>query len=173
MHDDRERTLELVSTRTGFEAEAIAAALRERGINAQTIDSQNAELWGGSMGTAKVVVLERDALAARAALEDIRSDARRIDWEAVDVGEGPSTLTARRRHHRAALTLAFLLLPVGFIIISHGTLRHNPMVQLIGGTLMTLSIAIALIVYNARQRERGEAGRGRNVQDGTGDDSPT
>ncbi len=167
--DTLERTTELLSTRTAFEAETIAEALRQRGISAQAVDAQNAQLWAGAFGGAKVLVLVRQHEAAKAALEEIRREAQNIDWSQTDAGgadddvedsDSASSRRARRRHRRAALTLAMVIVPVGFIVLSRGTLQHNPLVQIIGGTLLALALAIWIIVQNAGREDSQGSPRG-------------
>ena len=82
MSAENERTTVVAETRTAFEAEAIAAALRERGVDARVFDGATSAAWGISLAGingVKVVVLEHEVPAAQLALQDIRAESASID----------------------------------------------------------------------------------------------
>jgi Putative prokaryotic signal transducing protein len=158
MFEDRERTSPVASTRTVFEAEAIAAALQARGINARVVDAANAALWSGTFGGAKVIVLEHDKSAAAEALRELRTERDSIDWDQVDVGapgpdkrEGEST-RQQREHRRWSWTAAVLLMPIGFMLLAAGAGRGDPLLQMLGGALLVGSLVIAGYLFLPESR---------------------
>lgn len=146
MHD-HDRTTVLLTTRTAFEADSIASALKARGIDARVLDAATAAVWSGMLGGVKIVVLESQLSAARAALFDVRREGDSIDWAGVDVGEStePALVRPMSRSHRWMWTLAVLLLPpAGLMVLSHGVGIADPLVQILGGTLMVAAMVIAV-----------------------------
>ena len=141
MSADNEHTTVVAETRTAFEAEAIAAALRERGVNARVFDAPTAAAWGlplGSSISVKIAVLESEAEGARHALEEIRAESASIDWDQVDLGSDPTVqrLTQVSRSRRWVWTLIVLLVPAGFIVLTIGVNRGDPILKIIGGVLL-------------------------------------
>ena len=125
-----ESTAVLVSTRTAFEAETIAAALRERGMAAQAINTASAQVWGGLVvGQAKVLVYERELEDARALLKTIRAEGAAVDWDTVDVGP---EFDAEKSSSRSAWTVVLLLVLLGLGVLSVGVKRADPVLQALG-----------------------------------------
>jgi hypothetical protein len=79
--------VELTSVHAEFQAEAIAAALRARGIEARVLGGALAGFRAEAPGAAKVVVFRRDLTAARAILAEVRSESVDIDWDEIELGE--------------------------------------------------------------------------------------
>jgi hypothetical protein len=162
--DDRRRIAVIHEAKTPFEAEAIAAALRGRGFNAQVVDDAAARAWGMTIGTIaspKVAVLEAEAVAARAALADIEATSPSIDWDAQDLGSAaePHRLLQANRARRWMLTLVAILTPAGLFVLSYGVDRADPTLKTIGGVLLATAavILVNLLVEGARaRRDEGE-----------------
>jgi hypothetical protein len=66
-----------------FAAEAVANALRARGVNAQVLGGQMAGFRAEAPGSARVVVLRKEVLKARLALQELRHEMGQIDWSTV------------------------------------------------------------------------------------------
>jgi hypothetical protein len=147
MAAEHESTVVVASVRNAFEAETIAAALHERGIDARVFDAATTMAWGmpmGESGGVKVVVLEHELERARRALDDVRLESASIDWDAVDVGEDPS---ARRlgqvsRSRRWAWTVMLLLVPAGLMVMSIGVNRSDATLKILGGVLLAMAVAM-------------------------------
>lgn len=143
MLEDRERTVALVTTRTSFEAEVIAQALRERGVNAQVATTP--QLPVGSMNAARVMVLESEEDFARRALEDVKAENSRVNWEQAEFDEPDeeATRTVRRavnKENRLVLTLGVIFVPIGLAVLMYGTMYLNPMVRTIGGAVLACAM---------------------------------
>lgn len=136
---DGERTVALVTTKTSFEAEVIAQALRARGVNARALATP--QLPVGTMNAARVMVLESDESAARAAMEDVKAEASKVDWESAefDDTEGRGA-RAVNRERRFVMTLGVLLVPVGLGVLMYGTMYTNPMVRIVGGAVLACAL---------------------------------
>jgi hypothetical protein len=80
--------VELTSVHAEFQAEVIAAALRDRGIEARVLGGTLAGFRAEVPATVKVVVFRRDLSAAKALLAEVRAASVDIDWDEVDVGRG-------------------------------------------------------------------------------------
>lgn len=78
------RLAELVSTATEFEAEAIAAALRARGIAARTLGGTLAGFRAEAPNRVSVIVDAGDLAEARDALGALRAESIDIDWDGLD-----------------------------------------------------------------------------------------
>lgn len=137
-------TAVLATTRTAFEAETIAAALRHRGFAAQAVDTASAQVWSGAIGSAKVLVYERDLDAARDELRRIRSEGAAVDWDSTDLGE---QFDAERPSSRFAWTTVLLLVLAGLVVVSAGTNRGDPVIQTIGGAALLLAIVIGAVAW--------------------------
>lgn len=148
----------IAETRTAFEAETIAAALRERGVDARVFDGATAQAWGmaikGVSGP-KVVVLEHHAEAARKALEEVRAESASIDWDAVDLGDDPSVqrLTQVSRSRRWVWTVMMLLVPIGFVVLTLGVQRGDSMVKILGGVLLAAALVMGINQMLPERRE--------------------
>lgn len=77
------KLVDLATFDAEFAAEAVANALRARGIGAQVLGGQMAGFRAEVPGGARVVVMRKDLLRARLALEELRHDMGQIDWESV------------------------------------------------------------------------------------------
>ena len=149
MTADNERTVVIAETRTAFEAETIAAALRERGVDARVFDSATTQAWGmaiSGVSGAKVVVLEHQADEARKAMEEVRVESASIDWDAVELGDDPSVqrLTQVAKARRWVWTVMMLLVPAGFIVLSVGIHGGDPMVKILGGVLLATALVMGI-----------------------------
>lgn len=152
---DLERSVVLVSTKTSFEGEVIAAALRERGVNARVLGEAQLPVggaggpgWGG--GGAKVMVLESEESGARAALEEIRSESAQLDWDSIEHEDREhAAARALSKHKRFVMTAGVLFIPVGLAVLGYGTMYDNPMVRTVGGTVVACAaIMIGYAVFS-------------------------
>ena len=82
-----QKTTKLIGVPHEYEAQLIASALRDRGIESQVVGGVMADFRAECPGLVDVLVREDDALAAVAALNDLNTKPREIDWDNVDVGE--------------------------------------------------------------------------------------
>src|SRR5690349_5181375 len=105
MSRESEPTAMLVQTGSPFEAETVAAALRDRGIDARVADAATTGVFGGAIGTAKVMVLASQENEARAALADIKAEGSSIDWEVVEPEGTPPADSLPGRGARGRRTL--------------------------------------------------------------------
>ncbi len=147
MSAENEHTTVVAETRTAFEAETIAAALRDRGIDARVFDGATSAAWGISLtgiNSVKVVVLEHEVAAAKLALEDIRVGSASIDWDQVDLGSDPAVqrLTQVSRSRRWVWTLIVLLVPAAFIVLTIGVDRGDQILKIIGGVLLAAALVM-------------------------------
>jgi hypothetical protein len=135
----------LLETRTGFEAEAIAAALVNRGIAARTADTSTAMVMSNVLVRAKVLVPSHLETLARQVLDEIKAEMTDIDWEAMDIGpeEDLPKLHAARRGRRMLGTVSIILVPVGLGVLALGTQRRDVVLQAIGGAVVLTATAIA------------------------------
>ncbi len=86
---DPDQLVLLTSVRTEFEGQAMAAALRDRGVPVQVFAAAAQGVsWEGGYGNAvRVMVRRADADRAVALLREVRRDSVDLDWDRVDVGE--------------------------------------------------------------------------------------
>lgn len=86
---DPDQLVLLTSTRTEFEAHALANALEAEGIPARVFAtaSQMVQWEGGITNAVRVMVRRADLAVASEAIHRIRRESRAIDWSRVDVGE--------------------------------------------------------------------------------------
>jgi len=103
MSRDPDALAGFTETTTDFEAQAIAALLRDAGIEAVVSGGRLAPLGMGlGLGPGRdgqrvvVEVRERDLDAARRVVERNHSDASLIDWDEVDVGDRRDALPLHR-----------------------------------------------------------------------------
>lgn len=150
---DADDLVELVSVPVEFQAEAIAASLRERGVPARAIGGALAGFRAEAPALVRVVVLRRDLPAARAALERARAESVDIDWEDVDVGEpedpgvaagaGPD---ARGLAHgdavRADRRRRFALVALAMAVLVAAVAVRVPVMALMG-VLLAASLVVA------------------------------
>ncbi|MCC6951086.1 MAG: hypothetical protein IT433_06525 [Phycisphaerales bacterium] len=101
---DPDQLVLLSSVRTEFEGQAMAAALRDRGVPVKVFAAAAAGVsWEGGYGNAvRVMVRRADAARAVALLKEVRQDSVDLDWDRVDVGEmepgaPPASPFGRRR----------------------------------------------------------------------------
>lgn len=145
----------LLETRTGFEAETIAAALVNRGIAARTADTSTAMVMSNVVVRAKVLVPSHLEILARQVLDEIKAEMNEIDWEAMDIGpeEDLPRLHAARRGRRMLGTVCIILVPVGLGVLAMGTQRRDVVLQAIGGAVVLTAMAIAgsLLVLAGRR----------------------
>ncbi len=93
MGDDPDILVVLTTARTEFEAEALAEALRSRGIRAEVFGGTAASGGGLQWYTAgsdpiKVMVRRGDVVLAERVRVSIKADSVDLDWDEVDVGVG-------------------------------------------------------------------------------------
>jgi hypothetical protein len=125
-----ESTAVLVTTRTAFEAETIAAALRDRGMAAQAINTASAQVWGGlAVGQAKVLVYEREIEDARVLLKTIRAEGAAVDWDTADVGP---EFDLEKPASRSTWTTVLICVLLGLVVLSIGMKRFDPVLQALG-----------------------------------------
>lgn len=136
----------LLETRTGFEAEAIAAALMNRGIAARTVDTNTAMTMSNVVVRAKVLVPGHLETLARQVLDEIKAEMTEIDWDAMDLGPADDVprMHAARRGRRLLATTCVLLTPVGLGVLAIGAQRRDLVLQAIGGAVVMTALAIAL-----------------------------
>lgn len=122
-HDPAEPVV-LTSTRTEFEANVIAEALRAQGIESRVVSVVGAVLGAyvpGMQDAIQVLVRAEDAQRARDALAATRSDSVDIAWDELDVGETADPLAARRpigvRRWMRGSTIALLLFVMSAICV--------------------------------------------------------
>jgi hypothetical protein len=158
MDDDREPTVTLLSTRTPFEADAIVAALQARGVNAQVILASNAAMWGGALGYAQIVVLASQEAPARKALEDLKAEVSQIDWDNVDLGDDPADLrlSDAQRTRRFTRTLMVIFVPIGLLLLAWGVDRNDRFIQIFGGLLIAMSMAMGCYLFLGPGRDDEE-----------------
>jgi hypothetical protein len=98
MPPDPDILVELTKTLTDFDAEVIAAALREEGIPA-TVFSRAAAVLQGQISPVSSIVLSvrrSDLDRAKAVLAEIRRSALEIDWSQVDT-QDPTPVSAEEQ----------------------------------------------------------------------------
>ena len=161
MNHSHEGAAILLETRTGFEAETIAAALNARGIMARTADTATTAVLGGtSIVKAKVLVPAEVETLARQVLEEIKAENSEIDWDAMDLGpeEDATRFHAARRGRRMLGTLCIMLVPIGLAVFSLGMNRADTFLQAIGGAIMlsALAIGIGLSVLVGKRVDPGD-----------------
>lgn len=154
---DNSPTVELMKTKTGFEAETIAAALRARGVDARAIDTHAGAMLSTTIAPPSVIVLADHLDAAQHALEEIKSEASEIDWSQVDVGEG--TIVPPSPGSRWAWTISVLLAPLGILTLSYGTQRNDRTVQAIGAAVIGAAIVIAVVLMISSGRDSSRDSR--------------
>lgn len=85
--DDPLTLVPLTTARTEWQAEALAAALRQRGVHAVTQGGMLSGFRAEAPAQVIVVVPRQDLARAKEALAQIGSDSIDIDWDEVDVGQ--------------------------------------------------------------------------------------
>ncbi len=139
-----ETTAVLLTTRTAFEAETVAAALRHRGLAAQVVNTASAQVWAGlPVGEARVLVYQRDLDDAKDLLRTIRAEGAAVDWDATDIGQ---ELDAEKPASRAAWTMVLVLVLLGLGVLSAGVSRRDPILQALGVCAL---ITAAIVGRNA------------------------
>ncbi len=101
MPDDPLTLVPLTTARTEWQAEALAAALRQRGVHAVTQGGMLSGFRAEAPAQVIVVVPRQDLARAKEALAQIGSDSIDIDWEEVDVGQPEDQEPARPDAERA------------------------------------------------------------------------
>lgn len=149
-HTDTRATATLLKTTTGFEAEAIAAALRERGVEARAVDTTTGAMLSNQVSPPRVIVLAHELEHARVVLDQVQTEASQIDWSQVELGEAEAPPLPPRT--RWTWTLAVLLVPVGLVVLSIGTQRNDRLLQTIGGAVLAASMVIAIALMFAASR---------------------
>lgn len=136
----------LLETRNGFEAEAIAAALNNRGITARTADTAGSTVMSGVLVRPKVLVPENTLTLAKQVLAEVRAEMSDIDWESMDVGEREEAprIQAAKRGRRVLMTASIILIPVGLAVLALGMDRQDRMLQALGGAVMLVSLTVML-----------------------------
>ena len=156
MSHEQEPTIELVTTRTAFEADSIAAGLRARDIDARVYDTASASVWGGApqLSAVKVVVLASQEAAARRAMEEMKAESTSIDWDAVDVGDEAEgvRMTEAAKARRWMWTLVVLLVPVGLAILALGIDRGDGMIKMLGGILVISALVMGAFLMGGERR---------------------
>jgi hypothetical protein len=159
MSGEQEKTAVVATTRTAFEAEAIAASLREHNVDARVLDTATNIAWGGvqlgAAGGVKVVVLEHELDAAKLALEEIRVESASIDWDAVDLGSDPrvARLANYSRTRRWVWTVVIMLIPAGLFVLAYGVDHSDDIVKILGGTLLGAALVMAAFQLMPERRE--------------------
>jgi len=120
MPKDPDVLVELLSTRTEFEAEVIVQKLEDSGVPARSFATSATTLGWMAVDPrpVRVVVRRRDLDRARKALQRARTDSIDIDWSELDPGRrepdaAPSKPSAWLRRWGRAEVGAFLLVLVG------------------------------------------------------------
>jgi hypothetical protein len=144
-----ESTAVLITTRTAFEAETIAAALRDRGMAAQAINTATTQLWAGAIGGAKVLVYQRELDDAKAMLRTIRAEGAAVDWDGTDLGPDFDTEPASSR---STWTIVLILVFIGLGVLSAGVSRHDPVLQALGVCALVLAAIIGRGAWAADNR---------------------
>ena len=152
--DDHESTAVLKTTLTAFEAETIAAALRERGIDARVLDVAGNMVWGVPISGVKVVVMERDLEAARKVLDEIKVDSASIDWDSADLGDESEAnkLLQYNKTRRWMLTLVIMLVPIGLFVLSFSVMRGDPYLKILGGVLLITAMMLGWNFFMSPKR---------------------
>lgn len=123
MEPDPQMFVELTTVRSPLEAEAVIAALAERGIDAQGFNHAASMLGSISLNVPYSVSVKReDFETARALLADIRAESAAIDWDQVDVGEMPAEVKREldrgtAKFPRMVMYLGAVLAIVAFVVI--------------------------------------------------------
>lgn len=156
MSHENEATIELIRTRTAFEADSIAAALKARGIDARVIGTAGAAVWGGApqLSAVKILVLQSQEAQAQRALEELKSESSSIDWDAVDVGDESEgvRLTEAAKSRRWMWTLVCVMVPVGLAILALGIDRGDSMIKMLGGMLVTSAVVMAVFLMGGERK---------------------
>lgn len=142
--ESEQSTAVLATTRSAFEAETIAAALRDRGFAAQAVDTASTQLWSGAIGGAKVLVYERELESAREELRRIRSEGAAVDWDSAELGE---SFDEDRPNSRFTWTSVLLLVLLGLGLLSFGGKRLDPVIQGIGAVAILLAMVIGGVAW--------------------------
>lgn len=79
----------LVQVASEIEAEAIAAALEDRGIRAEAAGGYTAGFRAEAPGMVRILVRTEDLEKAKAALAEIQKDRAELDWSKVDISGDP------------------------------------------------------------------------------------
>lgn len=153
-HTHGDGAVVLLQTKTGFEAETIAAALNARGILARSADTAGSAVMSGVLISPKVLVPAHMEGLANQVLAEIKAEMTDVDWDELDLGpeEHSPQMRAARRGRRMLATLCVVLVPVGLMVLAAGMARNDATVQAIGGvtTLSALVIAMAMLFAPGR-----------------------
>ena len=144
-----ESTAVLVTTQTAFEAETVAAALRDRGLAAQAINTATTQLWAGAVGGAKVLVYQRELEDARAMLKAIRADGAAVDWDSAELGP---EFDAEKPSSRSAWTIVLILVAIGLVVLSIGMNRRDPVLQGLGACALVFALIVGRGAWVADSR---------------------
>ncbi|MDX2131024.1 MAG: hypothetical protein SFY69_03095 [Planctomycetota bacterium] len=155
MASDPNQLVLLTTTRTEFEARAIAGALEAEGIATHVFAAaaQGIAWEGGIANAVKVMVRRDDAAVADEALHRARRASRAIDWSTVDVGLPEDETAARVADAPSAPSpWRWRVRIVGMVLLS-SPLLLNMMGQ--GNALIALAAGAMLIVaaWNPPARE--------------------
>jgi hypothetical protein len=149
MGNDPEMPVVLTTTPTEFQAEAIAAALREHGVAAMTEGGMVATFRVEAPAHARVMVKRRDLRVAQEILRAIRSDSVDLDWDEIDVGTREDLRTAERDVRRQRSPLP----SVPFRGDSSGASGMTPEARsAAGNVLLVLGIVCVVITVLAAAR---------------------
>lgn len=151
----------LTSASSEIEAETIAAALRERGIDARAVGGM-IPLRAEVHRETRVMVLRADLERARLALRAIKADSVDIAWDELNPGqpEGPEPDGAAPSPRRWAWTLIFVfMLPVGlFLTFIAGGPDRDVVVRSLGPIILTVAAVMALWLFLSRDDGSQDAG---------------
>lgn len=86
-----QKTTKLISVPHEYEAELVASALRDAGIESQVVGGVMADFRAECPGMVDVIVNEDDVLIATEIVQRLDESADNIDWDTVDVGEPESS----------------------------------------------------------------------------------
>ncbi|HVU65152.1 MAG TPA: hypothetical protein VHC70_14315 [Phycisphaerales bacterium] len=164
MSTPEERSAVVATTETAFHAETIAAALRDRGVEARVADAGTLLPWGGvdvrpeGRGV-HVVVRESDRANAIRTLEQLREESASIDWDAADLGSDPTVerIVQVSRTRRWVWTVAVLLVPIGLFVLAYATTRNDRIVQILGGTLLLAAIVMIVMQLFPSQEDSNDS----------------
>jgi hypothetical protein len=154
--DDPQEPVVLRTVRSDFEAETIAAALRDRGIDARAVGGETAGYRAAAPGAVRVMVRRLDLERAEQALLDIRTGSVDIAWDELNPGPPedaaepePAASDSRRWAWTAAL--AFLL-PAGlFLTFTFSGPNYSREIRAIGPIVVGVALVIiaALLLFRA------------------------
>lgn len=159
MPDDQLRLVEIAQTVTPFEAETIAAALRDQGVEARVMVSNAAYAGLTNLNSARVMVRQDQIIQAQAALAVIQERGSSIDWDSVDVGDDREAMRTMQmaRSRRWTWTLVVLAIPVALFVLFFGVARADPILQTLGGTLVMVAMAMGIAMLMAERENSGQS----------------